>query len=645
MKISKIVPSLFALIIASCTPATSSSSSSISSSSDSLTSSENSTTSSNVDSSSESSSSTTSSSSSSSISSSSISSSSIPSSSSSTSSSQSSSSSSSSSSSIGETVNFASYEAPFYVSKERANTVIAKADGTLKYAIKNENTLIPYMSLKTALSKIFNSVQTEKEGNKITYKCPKDISFTVDHVENTITAHNFDLLIASYGKETNIYHMTYGEEVDNYINEKSVTLQTAEDVVFSLNKYNLDIYEYDEDFYIPFSVVNSITFNICYWASCNFNGNGFYLLDFSLGAVSTNYVGTSFEKDFHNGEYRTRNARSNYEFREYNYNSLMFHLDNFFGFRDDRISDFDDYLKKNHPDIVNNLKSDNETFYCQAVEKLINYAVGDGHSSAGNNASACGESTFPREGYFSARYRALFDNEEDLLARRERALGKNNPSLRYHRDAAIITFDQFAHYPYETTTSTVESLARYDSFALVHSSMKKIEQKGGIKNIIIDLTCNLGGNVNAAIGILGYMTNNVELTTYCSLTKTVATQTYQVDTNLDGRFDEDDCVANKYNFFVLTSAMSFSCATWFPHLAKENRCATIIGENTAGGACNSYITATPDGKIFRISGVAPRAGFKANPSAHPDNGVVVDLTLDRQYFYDDETLSYIASTY
>ena len=627
MKISKIVPTLFTLIVASCTPATSSSSFSISSSSDSLSSSENSTTSSSEVSSS-----------------SSISSSSLSSSSSVISSSLPSSSSSSSSSSIGEVVNFVSYEAPFYIPKERANAVIAKANGTLKYAIKNENTLIPYMSLKTALSKIYNSVQTEAEGNKITYKCPKDIEFTVDHIDNTITAHNFDMFIASYGGDTNIYHLTYDAEVDNYINEKSVTLEGTEDVVFALNKYNLDIYEYDDDFYIPFSVVNSITFNICYWASCNFNGNGFYLLDFSLGAVSTNYVGTSFEKDFHNGEYRIRNARSNYEFREYNYNSLMFNLDYFFGFRDDRISDFDEYLRENHPDIVNNLKSDNETFYCQAVEKLINYVVGDGHSSTGNNASACGDSTFPRAGYFSDRYIALFDNEEDLLARRDKAIGKNVPSLRYHNDTAIITFDQFTHYPYETTTSTVEALSRYDSFALVYSSLKKIEDKGGIKNIFIDLTCNPGGNVVAAIGILGFLTENVELTTYCALTKTSVSQTYLVDTNLDGSFDRDDCVADKYHFFILTSALSFSCATWFPHFAKENGCATIVGENTSGGACNSYITATPDGKIFRISGIAPRAGFKTDPSAHPDDGVKVDISLSRDYFYDNETLYHIAKT-
>ena len=514
----------------------------------------------------------------------------------------------------------------------------------LEYAIKDNNAFIPYMSLGVALTIMYDDVTASKEGNKIVYTCPYDIAFTVDCKDNTITVHNFDNIIASYGSDKNIYHMTEGEDVNTHIKENYVTYQGTEDVVFNLNKYNLDIYEYNDDFYLPFSVINTVSINMCYWASCNFNGTAFYLLDFSLGAVSLNYVGTTFEKNFHNGDYRLRNARNNRDFREYNYNCLMFHLDYSFGFRDDRIPDFNDFLTKNHQDIVNNLKSDNETFYCQAVEKLINYAVGDGHSSAGNNASACGASSFQRTGILSKRYESLWTNEEDLLARRGKALGQKTPALRYYRDTAIITFDQFLYYPYQMSDNVAEALVDYDSFALVYSCMKLIKLKGDeIKNIYFDLTCNPGGSVISAIGILGYMTENVELTTYCALTKTVASQSYKVDTNLNGKFD-DDCLAKKYKFFVLTSAMSFSCATWFPHLAKENGCATVVGENTAGGACNSYITATPDGKIFRISGIAPRASFKNNPGAHPDNGVIVDYPMERDYFYNDDYLNTFANS-
>ena len=139
----------------------------------------------------------------------------------------------------------------------------------LEYAIKDENTFIPYMSLETALLTIYDDVEVIKEGNKITYTCPYDIVFTVDYEKNTITAHNFDNIIASDGGERNIFYMTDGEEVNTHIKENYVTLQGTQDVVFDLNKYNLDIYKYNDDFYIPFSIVNSITFNMCYWANIN----------------------------------------------------------------------------------------------------------------------------------------------------------------------------------------------------------------------------------------------------------------------------------------------------------------------------------------------------------------------------------------
>ena len=61
------------------------------------------------------------------------------------------------------------------------------------------------MSLETALLTIYDDVEVIKEGNKITYTCPYEIIFTVDHVENTITAHNFDNIIASDGGDKDGY--------------------------------------------------------------------------------------------------------------------------------------------------------------------------------------------------------------------------------------------------------------------------------------------------------------------------------------------------------------------------------------------------------------------------------------------------------
>ena len=79
------------------------------------------------------------------------------------------------------------------------------------------------MSLGVALTIMYDDVAASKEGNKIVYTCPYDIVFTVDSKENTITVHNFDNIIASYGSDRNINHMNDGEDVNTHIKENYVT--------------------------------------------------------------------------------------------------------------------------------------------------------------------------------------------------------------------------------------------------------------------------------------------------------------------------------------------------------------------------------------------------------------------------------------
>lgn len=126
MKLSKNVPTLFVLIIASCTPATSSSSSSVISSSDSLSS---------VQSSENSSSET----------------------SSSVSATSSSTSSSSSSSGV-ETVNLALMSAPLYVPAISQNDCVSYKVWDLEYAIKYENHRKTSISQKNSTDFCINAV-------------------------------------------------------------------------------------------------------------------------------------------------------------------------------------------------------------------------------------------------------------------------------------------------------------------------------------------------------------------------------------------------------------------------------------------------------------------------------------------------------
>ncbi len=60
---------------------------------------------------------------------------------------------------------------------------------------------------------------------------------------------------------------------------------------------------------------------------------------------------------------------------------------------------------------------------------------------------------------------------------------------------------------------------------------------------------------------------------------------YDVDRNLDGKFDEKDKdVKINLNVGVLTSNYSFSCANMFPAMMKDYGVA-LIGQQSGGGSC------------------------------------------------------------
>jgi hypothetical protein len=124
------------------------------------------------------------------------------------------------------------------------------------------------------------------------------------------------------------------------------------------------------------------------------------------------------------------------------------------------------------------------------------------------------------------------------------------------------------------------------------------------------------------------------------LTKANSELIYRIDTNLDGDFDEQDSFEGQYDFFVLTSPYSFSCGNMFPYVAKANDIATVIGQQSGGGACIVSFTVTPDGMPYRISGLA-RTGDLADPTKHDDLGVKVDADCQvaLNHFYDDAYLS------
>ena len=526
--------------------------------------------------------------------------------------------------------------APFYLPKYSNGDYVTSLAATFDYGYFEDNTCFVYMPIDTALSFLFPEQYSEDISiHFYSYETLSGLKISVYPETDIISFVNFD--------ETNLFSKE-NDSVLGMIDEKTTTdyvdCSNSEyigegNVTFDLSEYSLQIVERNNRAYLPFSIINNIFFVSKYYSAVGFNGTGFYLLDMLNGVCGLDGgTNNTFMNAYYHGSFRgkSRNAK----FVEDNYNALMFQFDHFYGFHDERMAPFGTYLSENYPEIVTDLKNSSHSVYSRAINRILDEVIGDGHTNSGRASTPFGTGTISGTNYSSDRSRALDQAYYECYSARYSA---SLPSsiVRYKNNTAIISFDIFYHEGTTFTSSNIDYYRNSDTFAMFHYAFGEINKRTDIQNIIFDITCNGGGDTNALIPMLGFLSDKVEMTVYNPLSKLVGNLSYKVDTNLDGSYDEKDNYKDKYNYFVLTSNYSFSCANLFAMVCKNSGLATIIGKQSGGGACVVSYTATPDGKPFRISGNM-RNGFKDNPTNHDDYGVPVDYEIEVRNFYNDTYL-------
>ena len=193
-----------------------------------------------------------------------------------------------------------------------------------------------------------------------------------------------------------------------------------------------------------------------------------------------------------------------------------------------------------------------------------------------------------------------------------------NPSqdkaFLYVKDkTALFRFDHFEH-----------PVVRDFAWALDYAS------KNGIKNFVIDIATNGGGDEDIAHFINTIITNkkknnNVITTNMLNTANSNLLNTkWTADLDLNGVFDDKDkSVYYDFNYAMLTSKASFSSGNLMPCMAKD-RGILILGETSGGGTCMLSKHYYPDGTYYMTSGVHTMLrGDKTNV----DNGAAVDFDL------------------
>ena len=204
-------------------------------------------------------------------------------------------------------------------------------------------------------------------------------------------------------------------------------------------------------------------------------------------------------------------------------------------------------------------------------------------------------------------------------------------------DTAFISFDKFSSFgllsgmsSYTESPRDYADGNRYNGLGIVCSALNEIANNTSIKNVVLDVTANTGGLLNIVPFIAGITTSDPTMCLKDSFSGQVIE--FHYETRLNG--DPDlTTLANKYNFFVLTSKYSFSCANALPTVLKGTN-VKLLGQKGAGGTCPVFRCSDACGSAFVMSGIYNIVYKSESNYLDNENGVPVDIEIAEADLYD-----------
>ena len=430
--------------------------------------------------------------------------------------------------------------------------------------------------------------------------------------------------------------------------DKSEDSITGSRTEIDFNRYNIDIYGDDTDIWFPVPTLCDIftkddkesfySEEELYFCSDRSN-------EFSMENIlfSDEHISSYIEQ--------YRNGRPE-DLAEYNYNELCLSFDFTYGFPreipfgslleekglDGMLSEGSDNTKK----VKELLLSTDLTEYNFGLNFLNAYLDDGGHTSF---IPLC----FFSEDYFpildevyptidisleddgiggsyedtSSVITAIYDAEEAMIAAADKVV-ELSESVYYEKgDTAVFSFSAFMPnvekwYSYYNENGEMPE----DIITDFYKAIVMADENPDIKKFVLDLGTNMGGLSEAAEYMIAVM-DNIS-TSYFKVYGTDETIELNctVDKNLDKSFDEKDIAFDPdLQYAVLTTGISFSCANMFASLARDNNI-LLIGEQSGGGACASFLRTTADGGIYSLS---------SSISIVDKNGNNIDLGIKPDY--------------
>ena len=433
------------------------------------------------------------------------------------------------------------------------------------------------------------------------------------------------------------------------------------DVTLDYGKYGIDIREDGENVYFPFATIADL-YTDGYMHSADFNGEtvmvvpeGFYSMD---GGYPSFFI-TPVLKE-------TRTA----DMADFAYRNLCFTLTNFFGYPGRSLLENKGLKEKGLDQALQDygeagqmtrelLQSTNMYDFISGNATLCYLLFDGGHTNLYLNLTSdfSGNPTFlsTLNGILGAKrdefknicpeFNPIYDSYTDRVAiagrlkeARVKAFGEG---VNYYKvgNTAYCQFGSFdfddsrwrKFYRGEGPKPTIDEYPN-DWLVILIDALEKAQNDPEVKNFILDISTNGGGSSDIVVFITSLLANKSDLYYENVLTGQKMKSTFEVDRNLDGKFDEkDQDVKLKMNIGVLISPFSFSCGNLLPSLLKDYGFC-LLGKKSGGGSCSVLYNPSADGFGYTYS--THRDRLINLKGENIDDGIDPDYPLEVDEFFD-----------
>ena len=474
------------------------------------------------------------------------------------------------------------------------------------------------------------SVTIEETDTTITLTRETGDYCEIDFVEDTIYFSDFDSFNTRGYKDNpfDVLSSAYlNEEGESIFFQRESSIYTpGYGILIDLAERNIPLDIYEGKKYIPFQTFNDL-FITPHGMNFAYNGEDVFFL-----------VGNSLSPELEELYYHDEPSERSDALAEYTYNELCLFFDLYYGLQAEHsfTMGFDGYFEK--IGLKEQLLSSDSVDVFAAIGELTYGYIADSHSGPAGASPYAGEK-LPDDIQFTIAHliKVSIQLAQELEMMRDEMLG----DVKFYEkvgNTAFITFDNFTLED-RSDGYGEEALQLDDTLTIIMYAHAQIMQDEEIENVVVDLSCNSGGAVDACVYLVAWMLGYCDVSVYNSITESCATTTYKADVNMDGIFDSNDTIADK-NLYCIVSPVSFSCGNYAPALLKASGKVTIVGKTSGGGACVVCPAVAADGTFFSISSAMQLSSVINGSYYHVDTGVVPDVSLTKyESIYDREGLA------